>query len=60
MLGSIIIIAINLYIFSYIVHLNKIKCECAQDWKQTLIKYVSAFVIIYNIILIIFFKNIIY
>jgi hypothetical protein len=60
MLGSIIIIAINVYIFSYIVHLNKIKCVCAEDWKQRLIKYISAFIIIYNIILIIFFRNILY
>ena len=59
MLDSLIFIIINLFIFSYIIHLEKIKCDCAKDWKQTTIKYLSVFNIIYNIILIIFFKNIV-
>ena len=59
MLDSLIFIIINLFIFSYIIHLEKIKCDCSKDWKQTTIKYLSVFNIIYNIILIIFFKNIV-
>lgn len=44
--GSFITIILWTYIFSYILKLEKIGCECALDWRRTFIKYYIVLVIV--------------
>jgi len=52
---------VNILIFNYVYKLEKITCECSENWKRDYIKYYSfATIIIITLIAIIKFSNISY
>ena len=59
MIDLLVIIICNLIIYSYIIYLQKYNCDCANNWKQNVIKYLSVVNVIYNIMLLCFYNNII-
>ena len=48
-----IIILINLILFSYVLKLEREKCECSDDWKRSYIKYYTSILVILSLIVII-------
>jgi hypothetical protein len=43
---NVIAVAIWLFIFSYILHLEKIGCECSKTWQRSFIKYFVIVIIV--------------
>lgn len=43
---NVLMIIIWMFIMSYIIKLEKIGCECSQDWRRDFIKYYIIFIII--------------
>lgn len=58
MLDIVTSVVINAIIFSYILSLEKEKCKCSRGWMRDVIKALSLFFVIVNIIIILYLSTI--
>lgn len=49
--GSFLVgLIVNIIILSYVLNLEKENCECSNNWKRDVVKYLSGFIILLNFI----------